>query len=147
MYQCQYSTINSSISQCNHKCEIWKEEPEIESVGSCQTRRNLRVDVYASGYGLPRVSGRGFWTGLEPNRLVFALETRTAGLLPGPVANTIYASFLTQYDAYTNWEFSPPIKIPQHHDWKAQSFGNFIIQFIHLQTEIRDQLARKALYQ
>jgi len=54
----------------------------------CQNRRNPRVDGYKFGFSLPRVSGSGFWTGLELNQPVFAVQTRTAGGLPRPVANT-----------------------------------------------------------
>ena len=87
-YKCQYFTINSSISECNHKCEIRNAEPEIGIDGSCQTLRNPCVDRYRSGFGPPRVSRSGLWTDLEPNRPVFAVQTRNAGGLPGPVANT-----------------------------------------------------------
>jgi len=88
MYQSRYFTINSTISECDHKCETWNADPEIGTDGSSQTRRNPRVDRYGTGFGLTRVSGSGFWTGLEPNQPVFAVQTRTAGGLPGPVANT-----------------------------------------------------------
>jgi len=37
--------------------------------------------------GPPRVNGSGFWTGLKLKRSVFAVQTRTASGLPGPVAN------------------------------------------------------------
>jgi hypothetical protein len=67
-------------------------EPEIGTDGSSQTRQNPRVDGYGSGFGPPRCSGSGFWTGLEPNQIVLAVRTRTAGWLPGPVANTTWAS-------------------------------------------------------
>jgi len=87
-YQCQYFTINSSISECDHKYETRNTEPEIGTDGSNQTRRNPPVGRYGSGFGQPRVSGTGFWTVLEPNRPVFAVQTWTAGGLPGPVANT-----------------------------------------------------------
>ena len=87
-YQCQYFTISNSISEWDHKCETRNAEPEIGPDRSSQTRRNTRVDGYGSGFGLPRVSRSGFWPGLEPNRPVFAVQTRTAGGLPGPVANT-----------------------------------------------------------
>jgi len=87
-YQCQYFTINSSISECDHKYETRNAEPEIGTDGSSQTRRNPRVDGYGSGFGPPRVSGSGFWTVLEPNRPGCAVQTRIAGGLPGPVANT-----------------------------------------------------------
>ena len=36
----------------------------------------------------PRQSGSGSWTGLEPNRTIFPVQTWTAGGLPGPVSNT-----------------------------------------------------------
>jgi len=87
-YHGQYFTINSHISECDHKCETQNAEPEIGTDGSSQTRRNPRVDGYGSGFGTPRVCGSGFWPVLEPNRPVFAVQTRTAGGLPGPVANT-----------------------------------------------------------
>jgi len=87
-YQCQYFTINSCISECDHKCETWNAEPEIGTDGSSQTRQIPRVEGYGSGFGLPRVSCSGFWMGLEPNRPVFAVQTRTAGGLPAPVAYT-----------------------------------------------------------
>ena len=87
-YQCPYFTISSSISECDHKCETRNAEPEIGPHGSIQTRRNPRLEGYRSGCGPPRVSGSGFCPGLEPNRPVFAVQTRTAGRLPGPVANT-----------------------------------------------------------
>jgi len=48
----------------------------------------MRVDGYGSGFGPPRVCRSGFWTVLELNRPVFAVQTRTAGGLPGPIADT-----------------------------------------------------------
>jgi len=65
-----------------------KGEPETGTDVSSQTRQNPRVDGYGYGFGPPRSSGSCFWTGLEPNRTVFPVQTRTAGGLPGPVANT-----------------------------------------------------------
>ena len=73
---------SSSISECDDKCETRNAEPEIGTDGSSQTRRNLRVDGYGSGFAPPRVSMLGFWTGLEPNRPVFPFQTRTASGLP-----------------------------------------------------------------
>jgi hypothetical protein len=87
-YHGQYFTINSRISECDHKCETRNAEPEIGTDGSSQTRRNPRVDGYGSGFGPPRVCGSGFWPVLEPNRPGFAVQTQTAGALPGLVANT-----------------------------------------------------------
>jgi len=63
-------------------------EPEIGTDRSSQTRENPRVDRYGSGFGPPRRCGSDFWTVLEPNRTVYPVQTRTAGGLPGPVANT-----------------------------------------------------------
>jgi len=71
--------INSSISECDHKYETRNAKLEIGTDGSSQTWRNPRVDGYGSGFGPPRVSMSGFWTVLEPNRPVFAVQTRTAG--------------------------------------------------------------------
>jgi len=87
-YQCQHFTVDRRISECDHKCETRNAEPDIGTDGSNQTRRNPRVNGYGSRFGLPRVSGSGFWMGLEPNRPVLAVQTRTAGRLPRPVANT-----------------------------------------------------------
>ena len=50
--------------------------------------RKLLVDGSVCRFGSRRVSGVGFWLGLEPNRPVLALQTWTFGGLPGPVANT-----------------------------------------------------------
>jgi len=87
-YHGEYFTINSCIAECDHKCETRNAEPEIGTDGSSQTWRNPRVDSYGSGIGPPRVCGSGFCPVLEQNRLVFAVETWTAGGLPGPRANT-----------------------------------------------------------
>jgi len=87
-YHGQYCTINSRISECDHQCETRNAEPEIGTDGSSQTQRNPRVDGYGSGFGPPRVCGSGLWPVLEPYRPVFAVQTRTAGGLPGPISNT-----------------------------------------------------------
>jgi len=63
-------------------------EPEIGTDGSSQTREILQVDRYGSGFGPPRRCWSSFWTVLEPNRTIFLVRNRTAGGLPGPVANT-----------------------------------------------------------
>ena len=91
-YHGQYYTINSRISECDHKCETRNAELEIGTDRSSQTRRNPRVDGCGSGFGPPRVCGSGFWTVPEPNRPVFVVQTRTASGLPGPVANTTQGS-------------------------------------------------------
>ena len=80
--------INGSISACDHQCEPGNAEPEIGTDGSSQTRQNPRIDGYGVGFGPPTVSRCGFSTGLEPNSPVVVVQTRTAGGLPGPVANT-----------------------------------------------------------
>jgi hypothetical protein len=95
-YQCQYFAISSSISECDHKCETRNAEPEIGPEGSSQTGSNPSVDGYGSGFCPPRVSGSGFWPGLEANRPVFAVQTRTAGGLPGPIANTTHQKQMLQ---------------------------------------------------
>ena len=64
-------------------------EPEIGHNGLCQTRQNQGVNGYGARCGPPRSSGSGFWTVQDPNRTDFLVQTRTAGGLPGPVANTI----------------------------------------------------------
>jgi len=96
-YQCQNFMISSSLSKCDHKCETRNAEPEIGPDRSSETRWNPRVDRYGSGFGPPRVSGSGFWPGWEPNRPVFAVQTRTTGGLPGPIANTREGYALSQF--------------------------------------------------
>jgi hypothetical protein len=66
-----------------------KGEPDTGTDGSTQTRQIPRVDVYGYGFGPARSPGSGFWTLLELKRTIFLVQTRTAGGLPGPVANTI----------------------------------------------------------
>jgi len=70
-------------------------EPEIGTDGCSQTWQDPQVDEYGSGFGPPRCSGSGYWTGLEPNRTVSAVRTRTAGGSPGPVANTTLPVYCT----------------------------------------------------
>jgi len=86
------ATINVKPQTQNRRLE-----PEIGTDGSSQTRRNLRVDGYGSGFGPPWVCGSGFWTVLQPNRPVFAVHTRTAGGLPGPVSNTKRTYWLREF--------------------------------------------------
>jgi len=75
--------LNATINR-----KTWKLDPEIGTDGSSQTRQNPRVDRYGYGFGPPRSCRSGFWMGLEPNWTVFLVKTRTAGRLPGPIANT-----------------------------------------------------------
>jgi len=102
MYQCQYFTTKSSVSECDHKWETRNTEPEIGTDRSSQTWRNLQDDGYGSEFGPPRVCGSGFWTGLEPNRQIFAVQTQTAGRLPGPVANTTLLHTLFNNSTHPN---------------------------------------------
>ena len=80
--------ISKCIFEYDHKCEIRNTEQEVDTDGYSQTRGNPWVDRYGSGFGLAKVIRLGFWTGLEPNWPVFAVQTRTTGGLPGPVVNT-----------------------------------------------------------
>jgi hypothetical protein len=70
MYQCQYLTINTKISECDHKYETRYLELEIGTNGSSQTWQIFQVNGYVAGFHQPRVSGSGCWTGLEPNKPV-----------------------------------------------------------------------------
>jgi hypothetical protein len=80
MYPWHCFTINSSGSECDHRCETRNAEPDIETNRSSQTCRNPRVDRYGPGFRPPRVSESGFWTGLELNRPVVLSKF---GLLAG----------------------------------------------------------------
>jgi hypothetical protein len=77
-----------------------KGEPETRTDGSSQTRQNTRVDGFGYGFRPPRSSRLGFWTGLEPNRTVFPVQTRTSGGLPGPVDYTTVDLGMMQYLVY-----------------------------------------------
>jgi len=63
-------------------------EQEIEAYGSSETGQNPWVDGYRSGCGPQRGRGLGSFANMEPNWPVFAVQTWTAGRLPGPVANS-----------------------------------------------------------
>jgi len=75
--------------------------PEIELDGSWQTYRNPQVNGNSYGFGLTRISGSGFWTGIERIRPVFLIWTVTAGLLPWPIAITTLPSLACISDPYT----------------------------------------------
>ena len=68
-----------------------KGEPETGTDGSSHTQQNPGVDGYAYEFGPARISRSDFWPGLEPNQTIFPVQTRTAGGLPGPIANTTLA--------------------------------------------------------
>jgi len=63
-------------------------EPAIGTGGSGQTSQHPHVDGYRTAFGPPRSSRLHFWTGQEPNQIVSAVRTQTAGGWTGPVANT-----------------------------------------------------------
>jgi hypothetical protein len=63
-------------------------EPEIWPDGSSQWLQISLVDRYGSGFSLPRRCVSGFWMVLEPNSIIFPVQTWTAAGLPGPVTNT-----------------------------------------------------------
>ena len=56
--------------------------------GPGTTRPNNRGFMSGLGKNLPSQRGSGFWPGNEHNRTEPPVKTRTAGRLPGPVANT-----------------------------------------------------------
>ena len=82
-----------------------KGELETGTDGSSQTLQNPRADGYGYGFGPPRSSASGFWMGLEPNRTVFPVQTRTAGRLPRPIANTIWEPWLAVVDTWGRWSW------------------------------------------
>jgi len=88
MYQCIYSTINSSPFESDHKCDTLNAELQIRTNRSSNTLPNWRVDGSKYGCGPPRISGSGCWPGLEPNGPVFEVYRRSTGGSLAPVANT-----------------------------------------------------------
>lgn len=109
----------SSIAEYHHKCQTRNMEPDIGTVLSGVTWRNPLVKWYLSAFGLPRHSGSGFWSGLELNGPVFAVQTRTAGGLPRPIANTNHCD-RDVYEKDDRWELHSqkkpdrPSKHPKH---------------------------------
>jgi len=94
-YQCQYFTINSSISECDHKYETRNAEPEIGTGRSSRTWQSPRVNGYGSGFGPPWVSGSGFgrfWNRTDPS-----LRSK-----PGPLAD--YPDPLLTLDVKPWWD-------------------------------------------
>ena len=70
--------------------------------------------------------GSGFWTGLEPNRKDYPVQTRTAAWLPGHVANT------------TSWPLPGSLWI---HRLKYQRTGGKLIQLSMITTPTQWRLA------
>jgi len=75
--------LNATITR-----PTWNAEPEMGPDRSSHTPWKRWVDGYRSRFGPPRGSRSGVRTGLELNRTVFPVRFRTAGSLPGPIANT-----------------------------------------------------------
>ena len=63
-------------------------EPEIGNDESSQTRQNSWVDRKGFGFCRRRGSGSGVSLGVKPHRPVFAVKTRNAGWLAGPITIT-----------------------------------------------------------
>jgi hypothetical protein len=85
--------INSSISECNNKCDTRIAEQDIGTNRSNKTKQNSPVHGYGFKFGPPRAAGSGCWTGQEPNGSDFVVQTQTVGGLPAPVAHTIQSSW------------------------------------------------------
>jgi len=75
--------LNATINS-----ETRNTEPEIGTDCYSQTRVNLLVYGYGSGFGPPGGSRPRCRTRMEPKQPMFAVLTRSAGRLPRPVANT-----------------------------------------------------------
>ena len=71
---------------CENEALLYK-EPGQKTAGLCPVRVTTP----------PRQSGSGFWQGPKPNRTEQPVITRTAGGLPGPIANTRYDDFQVVY--------------------------------------------------
>jgi hypothetical protein len=85
-YRSCHDTIRTHILNCSQSCRnrifgtaVRFQPGQIPAV-LCSGRITTRQDK----------SGSGFWPVLEPNRTEPQVKTRTAGGLPGPVANTSY---------------------------------------------------------
>jgi len=123
-------------------------KPEIGPDGSSQTRCNPQIDGYGAGFGPPRSSGSGFWTVLEPNRTVFLVQTRTAGGLPRPVANTTcdrltypiyhdYWPLSTTHDACTILKYIMEVLRPFRY-WAVWMLKRHTVTLPHVLTVYND---------
>jgi len=97
-YQCQYLTIDSSISEGNYESETRNTEPYIPTNRSSLHWGNPHVDRYLPWFGQPRVTGSGFCTVSEQNRPVVVVQTQTVCRLPGLIGNT--SNFATIQHGY-----------------------------------------------
>jgi len=80
--------------------KTWNTGLEIGPDGSSQTQRDTPVARFGAVFGPPRSSRLCVWTVLEPNRSVVPVQTRIAGGLPGPVANTTYGTIHSALEIY-----------------------------------------------
>jgi len=80
------STVGYLNATTNRKTR--NTEPEIGPNGYYQTWWKPRVAGYGARFGPPIWSRSCFWMVLEPNKTVFLVQTRIAGGIPGPFANT-----------------------------------------------------------
>jgi len=87
-----HRTVTYLTANMNRKTR--KGDPDTGTDRHSHTRQYPRVDRYVYGFGPPRGFDSGFWTGLESNWTVFPVQTRIAGGLPGPFANTNCWTFL-----------------------------------------------------
>jgi len=93
-------------------------KPEIGPNRSSQTQWNPLVDRYQAGFGLPWSCGSGFGTVLDLNLTVFPVQNRTAGGLPGPVANTNPAACFSR--AIVCSEFLSMQRVGSLGGWRSQ---------------------------
>jgi len=68
---------------------------EIGTTGSRPSWQNQSVDWYGYGFGPTTLGGSTHWMRLKLNGTVFAVQTGTAGMLPGPIANTTREAIFT----------------------------------------------------
>jgi len=134
MYQWQYCTIISTISESDDNCETRYAEPEIGTAGSSATRRSMWVDGYGSGFGPPRVRGSSVWRGLEPNRPMSEFHTPTVDWLLGPVANTTRTNLPLNTCRWLTWNtFGTRMRFSMH---LCHSFATTVQLHLHCQQDL-----------
>jgi len=106
--------LNATISRKTRNIE-----PEIGTDGTSQTRQNPRVDGYGSGFASPSRSMSCFWTVLEPNRTILVVRNRTAGGLPGPVANTTWRPWKCELGGCDRATLEMHLEAIIEWDWKS----------------------------
>jgi len=108
-YSTCYDTIRTQILHCSQSCRNCK----VGTAVQFQPGQKHTVLCPVRATKLRGHTGSGFWTGLEPNWTVYPAQTRIAGGLLRPVANTTHGSFCGSYENVSFLSKSVGRELPQ----------------------------------